>query len=229
MFSRSRWARRRSSCALPACCRRQGWRIAPACSISRPRNGSSVGSANCRASTCDWRAARVPSKCAPTSPRCCRPRRESRRRARRATKRCDCRARIDRTSRRSRSSRCSPAGSSSTRRNRWRRCAGGASSPSCMHSASRAASNSRSCSQAAAIIGTCGALLGIVLGHRGGALGLGAIGGDLGAGYFRGLAARVRSARRRDRSVLGARRDGRDRRRIAPGRRSRARADRQLH
>jgi putative ABC transport system permease protein len=41
----------------------------------------------------------------------------------------------------------------------------------------------------AAIIGTCGALLGIVLGIAAARLGLGAIGSDLGAGYFRGLAA----------------------------------------
>ena len=39
------------------------------------------------------------------------------------------------------------------------------------------------------IIGTCGALLGVVLGIAAARLGLGAIGGDLGAGYFRGLAA----------------------------------------
>jgi putative ABC transport system permease protein len=41
----------------------------------------------------------------------------------------------------------------------------------------------------AAIIGTLGALLGIVLGIAAARLGLAAIGGDLGAGYFRGLAA----------------------------------------
>jgi putative ABC transport system permease protein len=41
----------------------------------------------------------------------------------------------------------------------------------------------------AAIIGTFGALLGIVLGIAAARLGLAAIGGDLGAGYFRGLAA----------------------------------------
>jgi putative ABC transport system permease protein len=41
----------------------------------------------------------------------------------------------------------------------------------------------------AAIIGTVGALLGIVLGIAAARLGLAAIGGDLGAGYFRGLAA----------------------------------------
>lgn len=43
----------------------------------------------------------------------------------------------------------------------------------------------------AAIIGTCGALLGIVLGIAAARLGLGAIGSDLGAGYFRGLAAEL--------------------------------------
>jgi putative ABC transport system permease protein len=41
----------------------------------------------------------------------------------------------------------------------------------------------------AAIIGTFGAMLGIVLGIAAARLGLAAIGGDLGAGYFRGLAA----------------------------------------
>jgi putative ABC transport system permease protein len=41
----------------------------------------------------------------------------------------------------------------------------------------------------AAIIGTVGALLGIVLGIAAARFGLAAIGGDLGAGYFRGLAA----------------------------------------
>jgi putative ABC transport system permease protein len=40
-----------------------------------------------------------------------------------------------------------------------------------------------------AIIGTCGAVLGVILGVIAARLGLGAIGGDLGAGYFRGLAA----------------------------------------
>lgn len=40
-----------------------------------------------------------------------------------------------------------------------------------------------------AIIGTCGAVLGIVLGLAAARLGLDSIGGDLGAGYFRGLAA----------------------------------------
>lgn len=40
-----------------------------------------------------------------------------------------------------------------------------------------------------AIIGTCGAALGIVLGLAAARLGLDSIGGDLGAGYFRGLAA----------------------------------------
>lgn len=40
-----------------------------------------------------------------------------------------------------------------------------------------------------AIIGTCGAVLGIVLGVGAARLGLDSIGGDLGAGYFRGLAA----------------------------------------
>lgn len=39
------------------------------------------------------------------------------------------------------------------------------------------------------IIGTCGAVLGIVLGLAAARLGLASIGGDLGAGYFRGLAA----------------------------------------
>jgi putative ABC transport system permease protein len=43
----------------------------------------------------------------------------------------------------------------------------------------------------AAIIGTCGALLGIVLGIAAARFGLGAIGSDLGAGYFRGLAAEL--------------------------------------
>lgn len=42
-----------------------------------------------------------------------------------------------------------------------------------------------------AIIGTCGALLGVVLGIAAARLGLVAIGGDLGAGYFRGLAAEL--------------------------------------
>jgi putative ABC transport system permease protein len=42
-----------------------------------------------------------------------------------------------------------------------------------------------------AIIGTCGALLGVVLGIAAARVGLGAIGGDLGAGYFRGLAAEL--------------------------------------
>jgi putative ABC transport system permease protein len=42
-----------------------------------------------------------------------------------------------------------------------------------------------------AIIGTCGALLGVVLGIAAARAGLGAIGGDLGAGYFRGLAAEL--------------------------------------
>jgi putative ABC transport system permease protein len=42
-----------------------------------------------------------------------------------------------------------------------------------------------------AIIGTCGALLGVVLGIVAARVGLGAIGGDLGAGYFRGLAAEL--------------------------------------
>ena len=40
-----------------------------------------------------------------------------------------------------------------------------------------------------AIIGTCGAVLGIVLGVAAARIGLNSIGGDLGAGYFRGLAA----------------------------------------
>jgi putative ABC transport system permease protein len=40
-----------------------------------------------------------------------------------------------------------------------------------------------------AIIGTCGAVLGVMLGLIAARVGLGAIGGDLGAGYFRGLAA----------------------------------------
>lgn len=40
-----------------------------------------------------------------------------------------------------------------------------------------------------AIIGTCGAVVGIVLGLAAARLGLDSIGGDLGAGYFRGLAA----------------------------------------
>jgi len=40
-----------------------------------------------------------------------------------------------------------------------------------------------------AIIGTFGALIGVVLGIAAARVGLGAIGGDLGAGYFRGLAA----------------------------------------
>jgi len=40
-----------------------------------------------------------------------------------------------------------------------------------------------------AIIGTCGAVLGVILGVIAARIGLGAIGGDLGAGYFRGLAA----------------------------------------
>lgn len=42
-----------------------------------------------------------------------------------------------------------------------------------------------------AIIGTCGALLGVVLGIVAARVGLGAIGGDLGAGYFRGLVAEL--------------------------------------
>ncbi|HEY7639656.1 MAG TPA: FtsX-like permease family protein [Steroidobacteraceae bacterium] len=42
-----------------------------------------------------------------------------------------------------------------------------------------------------AIIGTCGALLGVALGIAAARIGLGAIGGDLGAGYFRGLAAEL--------------------------------------
>ena len=42
-----------------------------------------------------------------------------------------------------------------------------------------------------AIIGTCGAVLGIALGLSAARIGLGAIGGDLGAGYFRGLAAQL--------------------------------------
>jgi putative ABC transport system permease protein len=42
-----------------------------------------------------------------------------------------------------------------------------------------------------AIIGSCGALLGVVLGIAAARIGLGAIGGDLGAGYFRGLAAQL--------------------------------------
>ena len=40
-----------------------------------------------------------------------------------------------------------------------------------------------------AIIGTCGAILGVILGIAAARVGLNAIGGDLGAGYFRGLAA----------------------------------------
>ena len=40
-----------------------------------------------------------------------------------------------------------------------------------------------------AIIGTCGAMLGVVLGIAAARVGLDSIGGDLGAGYFRGLAA----------------------------------------
>ena len=42
-----------------------------------------------------------------------------------------------------------------------------------------------------AIIGTCGAVLGVMLGLVAARVGLGAIGGDLGAGYFRGLAAQL--------------------------------------
>jgi putative ABC transport system permease protein len=42
-----------------------------------------------------------------------------------------------------------------------------------------------------AIIGTCGAVLGVILGVIAARVGLGAIGGDLGAGYFRGLVAQL--------------------------------------
>ena len=42
-----------------------------------------------------------------------------------------------------------------------------------------------------AIIGTCGAVLGVMLGLVAARVGLDAIGGDLGAGYFRGLAAEL--------------------------------------
>jgi putative ABC transport system permease protein len=42
-----------------------------------------------------------------------------------------------------------------------------------------------------AIIGTCGAVLGVMLGLVAARVGLGAIGGDLGAGYFRGLSAQL--------------------------------------
>jgi len=45
-----------------------------------------------------------------------------------------------------------------------------------------------------AIIGTCGAALGVILGVIAARVGLGAIGGDLGAGYFRGLDAQFEVA-----------------------------------
>ena len=75
-----------------------------------------------------------------------------------------------------------------------------------------------------AIIGTCGAVLGVMLGLVAARVGLDAIGGDLGAGYF----PRPRAGSKcvaGDRCVLRARRAGCDRRRLASGDRG-AHADR---